>query len=309
MGKEKWHDVEGGNKVKALFIVPTFSTGVFMNSWTSFNSNEARDFKYDITGAPRDREMLTFAKDFDPEIIFYASANAGSGIPSEKTLRSLRSIASLIHMCGDAADAPWHEQLLIYKRNECFDLQITLDGAQNIPGIDLSTIMPCDPRPYVGTVEKDIHCGFPGQCGVAGPHPRRRVLMPLVEAGLVNYRPRGGARPADKSNKYEEYADFLKRCQICINFAHTGTGIVYHVKGRVVESSMAGAALLEMDVSPSPTFIPKEYMFLYKDVEDAAKIIRSVSKAEVKEKAKAFQNHVITNYSAKKIYTSVLEML
>lgn len=310
MGKEKWDDVASGEGVsmKAFFLTLEFDSMVLLNAWKSWHTDETSVFRYDITGRPRDKEILEHAKGFAPDITFYVSAVAGSGIPTVSTLKSLRDMAPLIHLCGDAADYPWLGPLLMYKKEGCFDLQVTVDGAIDIPEIDMTTIMPVDHRPYEGEAPvRDVLCGFPGQCGPG--HPRYDVLTPLVDKDLVTYRARGGALPIEISDNYEGYAHFLRRCKVCINFSHTGSGILHHVKGRVVEASLGGAALLDMEVSLTKEWIPKEYIFLYKDVEDAARIIKNMDYEDAAERAKLFQAYVSSNYSAEKIYRRMLERI
>jgi len=310
VGEEEWNDVTPGkgDGMRALFITPTFSTMVLLGAWKSWHSDETSVFRYDITGAPRDAQILEHARKFNSDVIFYSSAVAGSGIPSVDTLKSLRSMAPLIHLCGDAADYPWYEPLLMYKKEECFDLQVTVDGAIAIPGIDMTIIMPADPRPFEGEApDRDILCGFPGQCGQG--HPRYDVLTPLVDEGLVTYRARGGALPVEISDKYGDYAHFLRRCKVCINFSHTGSGVLHHVKGRVVEAALGGAALLDMEASLTKEWVPKEYIFLYKDVEDAARIIKNMDYEDAAERAKLFQAYVSDNYNAEKSYKAMLERI
>ena len=100
--------------MKAFFLVLDFDTMVLLNAWKSWHSGETSVFRYDITGTPTDKQILEHARKFNPDVTFYVSAVAGSGIPSVETLKALRNFAPLIHLCGDAADYPWYEPLVMY---------------------------------------------------------------------------------------------------------------------------------------------------------------------------------------------------
>ncbi len=287
--------------MKVFFILPNVQEGnTAVDAWDSFSDEPAARIIIKFNGPPVDEELLRVTKLSNPKAIFYVGAQAGTGVPRLETFRALRNIAPSINMCHDAFDPSWHKTLLIYKDKECFDLQVTIDGGSETPGIDFGTITPVDPRPYENVVDKDIICGFAGQ-NSSGGHPRRDSLNPLVSNNLVSHRPRD-TRP------YKHYAEFLLRCRMIINFSQSGNN-VNHVKGRVVEVGLAGGVLLEMSAAPTRKWIPEDYIYFYKDVKEASEIIRGRDFSTWDEKAKNYQRYIKTHYSPEKIYGSMLERL
>ena len=290
--------------MKALFVVPPHhEPNLIVKAWSSWNEPAVHK-TFDPWGAPEDREILQTAKHASPDVIFYVGGNEAPGLPSHDTLRALRSIAPMAHLCWDATDEPWHNVLEAYKKGECFDLQVALDGGTDSP-VDMATLTPINPRSYEQRVlGRGIRCAFAGQNVARAAlgkyqHPRWHVLTPLVERGLVEYRKR-------TDGPYSDYAAYLKGCQMLLNISHTGSGKAHHVKVRVVEAGYAGCALLEMKQAPTIHWIPKECLFLYSDVEEAAEIIRS---AEIADKASALSAYVRDNYSPQRIYESILARL
>lgn len=247
--------------------------------------------------------MLQLARKVKPDIIFYVGGNHGPGLPTHERLRKLRALAPSVHLCWDATDKPWHDVLKAYKENECFDLQVAMDGGTDSP-VDMATLTPVDPRPYKHPViDRNIRCAFSGQnvarAAVGLQHPRWDVLEGLVGQKWVEFSPR-----SDRS--YEAYANYIKGCKMLLNISHTGSGLTHHVKVRIVEAGMAGCALLEMDEAPTRDWIPEECLFIYRDVAEAIRIIRSASVVQIAEKADALNSYVMKHYSPQAIYESIL---
>lgn len=289
--------------MKALFITPHGpESNLIVSAWNSWNEPASHE-RFNVRGEPDDKSILRVAKETAPDVIFYVGGNIGKGLPSYETFRKLRTIAPSIHLCWDATDDPWHATLSAYKKEECFNLQVAMDGGTDSP-VDMATLTPIDPQPYSHSSSvRYIRCAFAGQ-NVAYPmfeevHPRWNILIPLVERGLVEFRERS-------DGPYIDYADYIKKCQILLNISHTGSGKAHHVKLRVVEAGFAGCALLEMKQAPTCDWIPEELLFLYTDIEEAAEIIQS---AEIGNKAAALGAYVRENYNPQRIYESILARL
>ncbi|KKK87288.1 hypothetical protein LCGC14_2754730, partial [marine sediment metagenome] len=277
--------------MKALFIAPSsHEPCLIVQAWNSFNEPAVHRI-FDVWGEPDDEGILNTARDTAPDVIFYVGANKASGLPSIDTLCELRTIASSVHLCWDAADDGWKETLRSYKG--CFDLQVALDGVLS-PLVDMATLTPVDPRPYMSDTPRRVRCAFSGQnAGRAAlgqyQHPRYTMLNYLVRKGLVEYHPR-------TDSSYEDYAEYLKSCRMLVNFSHTGSGLKHHCKVRITEAGMAGCALLEMVEAPTRDWIPEECLFIYRGVEDAAEMIQTMDSTERIRKAAALKEHVWENY-------------
>ncbi len=291
--------------MRALFVVPPgHEPNLIVSAWSSWNEPALKK-TFDPWGKPEDREILRTAKNASPDVIFYVGGDEAPGLPSHDTLRGLRCIAPLVHLCWDATDEPWHKVLSAYKKDECFDLQVAMDGGADSP-VDMATLTPIDPRPYRNRGVRFRRCAFAGQnvaervtYGQPYQHPRWHVLTPLVERGLVEYRKR-------TNGPYSDYANYIMGCQILLNISHTGSGKAHHVKVRVVEAGFAGCALLEMRDAPTCDWIPEELLFLYSTTEEAAVVIQST---EIADKASALGAYVRKNYSPQRIYESILARL
>ena len=292
--------------MKALFVAPpSHEPCLIVSAWDSFNEPAVHRM-FDVWGEPDDKGILRDARDAAPDVIFYVGANKAGGLPSFDTLRELRSIALSVHLCWDAADDGWQPMLGAYRDNECFDLQVAMDGVPG-PLIDWVTLTPIDPRPYRITVNKKVKCSFSGQNAARAAlgqyqHPRYTMLDYLLGKGAVEYRARA-------ESSYDDYVRYIKSCRMLINFSHTGSGKKHHCKVRITEAGMADCALLEMDEAPTRNWIPEECLFIYRSADEAIEIIRSTSPVEISTRATALSEHVRENYSAQKIYEDILERL
>ncbi len=286
--------------MKVFFILPNVQEGnTAIDAWDSFSPEPAARMIIDFNGNPVDVKLINNVRKVNPKVIFYVGASVASAVPRLKTFKFLRTIAPLINICHDAFDPSWFETLLIWR--DYFDLQVSIDGGSETPGIDMGTLTPFSPLPYKGKdIKRDITCGFAGQNSGPG-HPRRDWLDPLVDKKLISHRPRD-------TETYEDYANFLLRCRMVINFSQSGNN-VHHVKGRVIETALAGGVLLEMDEAPTRNWIPEDYIYFYKDLDEAAEIIKGKAFSEWEEKAMGYQSYVKEHYNPEKIYGEMLERI
>ena len=244
------------------------------------------------------REILYQADRSKPGVIFYIGSNGGRS-PDIETLRSLRDIAPSINMCFDGGDKPWHDLLRKYRANECFDLQVTIDGRLDCP-VDLVTTAPVNTSFFGGEdSEKDISCGISGN--LMPGDKRSEIINPLVEEGLVEMRLREVVKDG-----YPEHVAFMRRCRMIINTSYCGSGKTHHVKQRVFETGFAGAALLEDAAAPTHHWIPSTHFFTYETSEHAGEIIKSLSTGEVAEKAGVLQEHIVDQQEPTEVSDEVL---
>ena len=282
--------------MKALFV--TTATNDCENhiaAWNSFNEPSVREI-FIAGGVPQDDVILATARALQPKVIFYIGAVSGFGLPSVTTFRALRNIAPLINLCSDAADSPWHQVLDYYRQQECFDLQVGIDGGETSP-VDLSTITPVDPRPFSGPgPERDILLGFSGSVGTHSF--RGRILGSLKMANLVTVRKRTAG------SNYAEHVDFMRRCRSVVNVSLTGSQKAHHVKGRVLEAGWAGCALFEMRWSPTKTFIPERCLMLYENSSEIPELLQD--DRALTQTATNLAAYVRAHYTPAQIYGQML---
>ena len=200
-----------------------------------------------------------------PDVIAYFGINGSIDCPPTGFLRSVRHHTRLVHICFDAPCHEWWPLLEEYKKGETFDLQISITGRD--PFCDWATLTPSDPTYFKGGyLQKDIDVGFAGSW--TGDDTRWKILGPLGDF-VVKQRREEPMKPTSY------YADFLRRCRASINVAEVGGPIkAKHVKGRVVESGLAGCMLLEQAGSPTNEWFQAGSDYLeYEGPEDIRRIV------------------------------------
>jgi len=270
--------------------------------------------RYDAYGEDKTNEiMIQKTLEYSPDIILYISTAGGPYLPTIKTFKTLRDITTIAQICCDASCPGWHPLIKQYKENECFDLIANLDGCENWPhdDKDLTLISPVDPRPYLNASvnydsfsSRPIHCGF---CGGDGSQYRRDILYHLLMNSALRVKPR-----EEKIGTYQKYADFMMRCKIVINMSLSGSGLSRQVKGRVVETALAGACLLEDNGSAtSKWFIPGEDYIEYEGKHNALEIINSLYDNDITmfRCAENLRRKVMTEHSPKVIWNKVFSQL
>ena len=291
--------------MKAVFVTtePNDVANVIA-AWDFWNVPSTR-ITFDYRNPIDDNDIITRTKAVSPDVIFYIGGAGGEiYLPSFETLRELRGIAPSINIIFDGGDKPWHQMIGDYRREECFDLQVNIDGRKDCPA-DFNTTAPVNTSFFTDT-PKDIFCGISGN--ISEGDRRTNVIKPLVREGLVKMRLRDQV-----GDGYPEHVEFMCRCSMIINTSFTGSGETHHVKQRVFETGFAGAALLEDENAPTSDWIPKECFFTYEDARFSpnrpSEVIKSLSMDEVKDKANLLQSYVRAHFTPQQVYGGMLELL
>ncbi len=288
--------------MKSLFITTkTNETTNHVKAWESA-FGEAAHFRFDHNaGIRNDWQFGEVVVQHKPDVVFYIGANQAPGNPRPDTLRALRAFAPTVLLCSDAADTPWHPVLNQYRKQECFDLLVSIDGSRT-PYVDFSTLTPVAPEPFTGTdMPRDIRCGFSGTVGRW--NARSETINALEWFGNLTVRKRS---PLDG---YDDHAHFMSQCRMILNISYTGSQLTHHIKGRVLEAGWAGCALLEYIGSPIAEWFPEDCYFTWRDAKEAAGLIRDLDETTIERVAKRLSEEVRERYSPRLIYGQILEKL
>ena len=282
--------------MRALFVTTqTNDTHNHIDAWDSVSDTPAKrvHFYYRRATLGNDAYILRKARGCgEVDVIFYIGANAGEGLPSFETLRELRRIAPVVNIISDAADKPWHRPIARYRKEECFDLQVGIDGDPDSP-VDHVTLTPVDARPWDAVnVERDIRCGFSGNAS----GKRAEVLQAVGSRCFIRLR----------GDDYQDHVEFSKRCRMILNVSYTGSGNSYHVKGRVTEAGYAGAALIESSSSPTRHWFPKHCYPIYRNIDDLLSVLDTLSEERIADYAAKLSQVVREKYNAAAIYGGIL---
>lgn len=280
----------------------------------------AQRFHFPRERVEMDAEMLQHAKLSKPDAIIYISAWEGDFVPLNETLGELNSIAPMVHFLCDAADPPWWDQLKEFERRQCFSLTVAIDGNQNWPGgrdwksdewhleKALTLLTPLDTRFFPGPVCEYRERPYPiGYAGNPGGHFRSALIQRMQAVRGFAFKQRD-----DNPNSYAGFADFLRHTRVSISLPFTGSGATRHVKGRVLESAMAGCCLLEWENEATASwFAPRGEYWPYSSIEEAAELAEWLA-AHPKiagETAEALQETVMAEHSPKMFWGEVLGTL
>jgi len=281
--------------MRALFVTThTNDIRNVVDAWDSISVDPAERFIFNYERRPLDGFILDTVRRIVPEVIFYIGGCDGIGLPSTRTFRRLRRIAPIINLIPDAGDPPWHDLIKKYRNEDCFDLYVGLDGCPDSP-VDLVTVTPVNWKLFDTEVERDIRCGFSG--GLGGK--RDDILKALESLCFVRVR----------ANNYVDHVSFLQRCHMILNTAWTGSGLYYHVKGRVIEVGWAGSALLEHSYAPTKHWFPTDAYFSYSSSDEAAEIIVSSSEDDVVKRALLMAKITRERYHPAMIYGEILKRM
>lgn len=306
--------------MKAFFITSmTNETYKHHESFAGLPGNEiacyvysARGEKGYATGAALDAEIYAAAKQYGPDLIVYIGAAIGNK-PSAELFRKLRDeIAPTVHFCSDAADDPWWPLLIEYDNLSAFDVQVSLDGNKNWPlaktqitalTVVASDSFPATPKPHA---ERPIPFGFAGNCGDKRSGGRWSQIEPMIAMGL-QCRARDGA-----TDSYPAFVEFLGRCRLVVNFPQCGSRRHMHVKGRVIETGLAGALLLEQRGAPtSDWFVPDADYLEYGSTDEIREIVKHYANrpAESQAIAERLRTKVLVRHGPVAFWKRILDRI
>jgi hypothetical protein len=267
--------------MKALFLLTSTNEVLkYFEGLAALPGWEATSLFYDQIGGS-EQLLYSRTKEYAPDLIVYIGSRWGM-TPSTAILANMNNhIAPSIHICSDAADVPWWDMLLDYHQKSAFALQVAIDGSHKWPlaSSQLTCLTPVDPAWFLPGAtkphaERTINCGYAGNPGSGGGSKRTGMLSALLgfkpEGRLIDLRIR-----SNLPHTYESYCDYMTKCRMSLNIAHSGTEATMQVKGRVIESGLAGCCLLETKGAPtSEWFRPGLDYIEYADQFEAEQIIR-----------------------------------
>lgn len=230
--------------------------------------------RYDVEGS-NDDSIFQRTKEAQPDLIVYVGSRWGAQLSTHALARLNFEVAPTVHFCSDAADPPWWDLLRTYHAAGAFALQVAIDGNHQWPlaASQMTALTPVDPiyfRASNGHAGREHACGYAGNPGAEGS-PRRAIVSDLAMLHAIRVRLRDA-----EAESYQGYCDFLLNSRMSLNVSLTGTGAAQHVKGRVVESGLAGCLLLEPAGSPAAEwFTPGVDYLEYRSGQEAYDIIKA----------------------------------
>ncbi len=242
--------------------------------------------RYDVPGLS-DSELLRKVAETKPDFICYIGQRWGQ-TPSTSCLTRMSTIAPTMHLCSDAGDTPWHDMLRQYQESGCFTVQVAIDGSVKWPyaAQNITALTPVDDADFTIPprihAERNVGATFAGNAGGGDNSVRTQTLVALLQTNTIEVRTR-----SPLPFTYRGYCDYLANCRISLNIANTGTEQSLHVKGRVLESGLAGCCLLETKGAPtSKWFTPGTDYLEYSSVAEAKEMID-----ELRDKPQATQSY------------------
>lgn len=264
--------------MRILFLSTSSNeTTKYADSLKCLNPESVRIIRYDEPQC-NDPQLFSIAREYDPAFIVYIGSRWGAQ-PSITTLAMLTNkVAPSVHICSDAADPPWHDLLNEYHYKGAFAVQVAIDGNKNWPTAEknLTLLTPVeDFAPAEGLIDHDkrnVIAGYAGNPGSDGSL-RRTIISELAFRQSVKVRLRDG-----DIGTYPDYFKFLLDCRLSLNIALSATQTALQVKGRVLESGLAGCCLLETARSPaSEWFTPGVDYFEYSGWQQADDLIKKLA--------------------------------
>ncbi len=259
-----------------------------------------------------DAAMYAQAKEFKPDFCVYIGSRWGKQ-PSPAMLAQVNSaLAPMIHFCSDAADPPWWDLLQQYHYAGAFTLQVAIDGNKEWPLADacMTLLTPVDPADFpngeLRHEKRVIAAGYAGNSGGPGTG-RQAILTGLLESELLDIHIRSSL-----PHTYKIFCRFMQRIRISLNISLSGTESAKQVKGRVIETGLAGACLLELQGSPtSDWFAPGTDYLEYRTIDEAKEIIRALSSQPqtTQHYADNLRRKVLSQHSPKQFWDQILERI
>lgn len=268
--------------------------------------------QYDIVDRS-DQLLYTKIKEAAPDFIVYIGSVFGRQ-PSVAALAHItNNIAPMVHLCSDAADQPWWEPLRAYRAAGAFTLQVAIDGSNKWPcaDTDMTALTPVDPALFPKTLkphsERMVTCGFAGNQGGGAQSKRTVMLCDLLSRRILDLRIRSSL-----PFTYEAYCEYLATLRISLNIAYTGTEMTTHVKGRVLESALAGACLLETKGTPTRNwFTPGVDYLEYESADEAEDIIKRLAEhpAATQAMGDSLRGRVLDQHSPAKFWERIFKRI
>src|SRR5258706_7134189 len=248
--------------MRALFFTTYTSNNEVFRKSLECTGVEVHPQRYEDRPYERHGEYIDLARQVAPDFIVCVGAldwgpGVSNPIPKPDVLRRFRDVAPTILLCGDTADSAWWSTLDSYATSECFNVIVSMDGAE-YKDLVYPKLTPVDIRDYkpLPWGERPHLIGCNG-----GPGGERGHMIQVLNAATP-----GGVVTAP------EMARFICGCKVIVNGPRNGTGNADHVKGRVVEAGFGGACLLErMNAATARWFEPGFYYVEYNDPEDGAR--------------------------------------
>jgi hypothetical protein len=264
-------------------------------------------FQYDNVPYDRHHEIVGEVRSSKSDVVVFIGAHEASfGFPVLQTdnLKRIKDFVPLIHMCGDAGDDPWHEQLHKYDREDCFTYQVAIDGVVDCPIAFFKNgvvkLTPIDPRPFMDYRAWDERERFIGVTGGHG-HNDRGVMM----AHLIRRPDAYWMTAMDYGRMAHEMGD----CKIIVNCPMTGSARHKHVKGRVLETAWSKACLFEQsNLHTKHWFKPWEDFIEFYDMDDLDRQLEwaKANDDEVQRIAANMRSHVALNHHPRIFWWDVL---
>lgn len=286
---------------RLLWLAPTSMNLEPIITSTDELSIEASVHWYDQHGTPPDAAMIKAARRAKPDIIAYIGTAGGPYCPMAETLREIKNITPLVHLCGDASDLGWRQLLDLYRGHECFTCTVNFDGNKDWPSgkNDLTLLTPINPAYYRDLKplsERPIKVGFAGGYQPGQNSLRERVVQAIPGIAIFHRDETYGS--------YQKYADFLKECQIIVNVSESASGNSNQVKGRVLESAHAGCILMN-SCNLEPWFDEECYLH-FKSPENADVMSTTPLSGPMETRANNLRRHVLRDHGAESFWNTVL---
>jgi hypothetical protein len=240
------------------------------------NSHEFRYYHYDEGKEAQfhyegevDHNILRKVRETNPDLIIYSGPAGGKCLPRTDTLLSLREKRKTIGYFLDGGCPDWHALLESYKQQNVFDLTVNTDGNETWPqrSQDITLWQPVDESYYERDIAKDIHLGFAG--GQGSSHRQKAIHALQDQFALIC------AERDEKWGSYHKFADFMRRCQMTVNFPGTGSGKAFHLKNRVLEAGFAKCMLFEETNPITPKYFEPGIDYIeYRDLDHLIQLLK-----------------------------------
>lgn len=231
-----------------------------------------------------------------------------------------KSGVKTIMLCPEASHPDWDKVIKEFHEHDSFDLIVNLDGNEKWDKRDkgFTTLAIFDQRPYrkpqLPLKDRPIDVGFCGGVGFTGTM-RQRLVDHFKKVSSLKFEELPFKFSWQGGESYQEYADFMMSCKIIINPAHSSNENVLHVKGRVIETGLAGCMLLEQNGSPINEWFSGEVCYFFETPQTAENVARYIlSELRIgSDYAHPYpvnlQKQVLEKYSPDKLWSAIFNKL